>query len=282
MCRDDDSTDTATGASSASNGPVSSAGTNSSPGWSSASSRTTGSTATTGSTQLGGAPLDPGTLSAQIVAGYQDVTTAKGSLKVSSDTTSEDGTFQVAYSGGQPTGLSMSMTIQAKDQTIPLDFVFVDGQLYVHGDELMSQLKTDKHWLLISADSSNPNVAQIAKQVQGVLGSVGTDQYVKLGQASIAAADLGTESRHGQQQHHFQLLADPAKAVAAMSMSATPTAALQQAVPVDMWLDEQQRLVESETTQRVDGSTVTTTYLVTSFDDPVTIAAPDQSDVTSG
>jgi len=141
---------------------VSSAGTNSSPGSSSASSGTTGSIAATGSTELGGAPLDPTTLAAQIVAGYQDVKTAKGSLKVSSDTTSEDGTFQVAYSGGKPTGLSMSMTIQAKDQTIPLDFVFVDGQLYVHGDELMSQLKTDKHWLLISADSSNPNVAQIA------------------------------------------------------------------------------------------------------------------------
>jgi hypothetical protein len=53
------------------------------------------------------------------------------------------------------------------------------------------------------------------------------------------------------------------------------------AVPVDLWVDGQGRVVTTTTTQTVADQQITATNHVTGFNQPVTITAPDPADVAT-
>ena len=205
--------------------------------------------------KLGGTPVDPAQLAETMRSAFAATTSATGTIESKSDKVTESGTFKAAYQDGATRAGSASVSITVQNEPIDLTYLLVDKKLYLQGEKLLAKLKVDKKWLEVSADSSNPQVA-----------------------------DLGPEARDDRQTRHFTVLVDPSKAMAAVKLPLPSGAAsaLPATIPEDMWLDDQNRPVEVSSTVVMQGTSVTSVYKITSFNDPVSITAPDPADVATG
>lgn len=238
--------------------------------------------------ELAGTPIDPAELSDRLVAGYQNVTSGKGTLQAGVAGQQVDASFEGSFANGTPTGISVSMTLPAQGQQIPLEIVVADGQLYLSSAPLLSQLGVTSKWLLVSADSTNPAVAQIGQQIGSTLESLGSpDQTAKLAGSATAITEVGQEDHNGVEATHYQLLLDPSALAAAeqsvaMSAAASVAAEATEPILVDMWVDADDRVIGTTTVTEVSGQQVTAVYEITSFNEPVSIAAPDPAEVSTG
>lgn len=244
-----------------------------------------------GSSAGSGTEVTPADLSDRLVAGYQDVTSGKGTLQAGAAGQMVDATFEGTFDNGTPSGISVTMTIPMQGDSVPFDVILADGNFYLSSPPLLSQLGITKKWLLISPDSTNPTVAQLGEQIQGTLQSLGSpDQTAKLAASATSVTEIGTEDHNGQQATHYQLTLDP-EALAAAEESAAPSAdaamssaaaAVTEPIIVQMWVNADDRVIGTTTDTEASGQQVTAVYEVTSFNDPVTITAPDASEVATG
>lgn len=238
--------------------------------------------------ELSGTPIDPAELSDRLIAGYQDVTSGKGTLQAGAAGQLVDATFEGSFADGTPTGISVSMSLPSQGGAIPLDIVVADGQLYISSAPLLTQLGIDKPWLLVSADSTNPTVAQLGEQIGSTLESLGSpDQTAKLAGSASEITEVGTEEHNGVEATHYQLLLDPSAMAAAeqgagQSAAASAVAQASEPILVDMWVDGDDRVIGTTTVTEVSGQEVTAVYEVTSFNEPVTITAPDPAETATG
>jgi len=238
--------------------------------------------------ELTGTAVDPAELSDRLIAGYRDLTSGKGTLQAGVAGQQVNATFEGSFQDGTPTGISVSMSLPAQGQEIPLEIVVADGQLYLSSPPLLSQLGVTKKWLLVSADSANPAVAQIGQQIGSTLESLGSpDQTAKLAGSATQVTEVGTEDHNGVEATHYQLLLDPsamaaAEQGAAQSGAASAAAQATEPILVDMWVDADDRVIGTTTVTEVSGQQVTAVYEITSFNEPVTITAPDPAETATG
>lgn len=245
-----------------------------------------------GSSELAGTTVTPAELNQRLVAGYADITSVTGTLQAGAAGQTVDATFKGAFSEGKPTGVSVNMTIPSNGQSIPFDIIVADGSYYLSSPPLLSQIGVDKKWLLVDPNSTNPSVAQIAQQLQGSLDSISSpDQTAQLANSASQITEVGVEDHNGQQATHYQLLIDPA-AMAAAAGGVVPTAesaavssaadSASQPILVNMWVNSDDRVIGTTTEIEVSGQQVSAVYDITSFNDPVTITAPDPSETSTG
>ena len=241
---------------------------------------------------LAGSPIDPTQFVAAVGPGFQGVTSITGSVTVDGPTVTEDGKYQGSYGDGKVTGMSVDMTIISRGMLLTLTVVAVGGSLFVRSAALASELHLTQPWLLISADSSNPEIAQIAMTLSAILEGIGPAEYEQFAAAILAAADLGQDTVDGAPAHHFRALVDAEKSVAAPDLTVPPLPPTEPTeastssgeplpVQVDLWLDELGRVVTTTTRQTVANEQTVTTNHVIGFNPPVTITAPDPADVAT-
>lgn len=241
---------------------------------------------------LGGSPIDPTQFVASVGPGFQGVTSITGSVTVDGHTVTEDGKYQSSYRDGKVTGMSVDMTIVSRGTLLTLTMVAVGGSLFVRCAALAHELQLTKPWLLISADSSNPEIARIAMTLSAILEGIGPAEYEQFAAAILAASDLGQDTVDGAPAHHFRALVDAEKSVAALDLTVPPpppTEPTEASTPsgeplpvqVDVWLDELGRLVTTTTTRTVANEQTISTNHVSGFNQPVTITAPDPTDVAT-
>jgi hypothetical protein len=237
---------------------------------------------------LGGSAIDPAQFVSAVGPGFQGVTSISGSVAVDGPAVTEDGSYRGTYRDGKVTGMSVDMTIISHGKLLALTMVAVDNNLYVRSAALVSELHLTKPWLLISANSSNPEIAEIAMTLSAILEGIGPAEYRQFTAAILAASDLGQDTVDGAPAHHVRALVDAAKSVAALDLTVPPSSTEASTPPggplpvqVDVWLDDQGRAVTTTTTQTVANQQTVSTNHVTAFNQPVTITAPDPADVAT-
>lgn len=227
------------------------------------------------STQLTGTPVDREEFLARVTAANAAVTSVRGSMEVTGPsglTASFDGT----QSGGTLTAFGMDMTIEVQGKEVPLSLLFVDGKLYLASDVLLPSLGITTPWVLADPASSDPTIAQMGQEFAGITKDLGAGQVEQLRAALSEISQVGPAELQGPDGTvlpvtHYQGLVRGADL-------GLPGGA---DVVTDLFLDDKDRVVHTETTTEVAGQSVTSTVSIQAYDDPITITAPDPSEVST-
>jgi len=255
-----------------SSGSKNAAGTNPSGSSSSSttiSSATSSSTADSGSASASG-PLTPATLAAKMLVGSASIKSAHITLSSTVGAKSLlSGQGDETLSGGKVTALDL--TEQVSGMSIGMRIV---------GTAIFAKLpasaggSTAKPWTRLDPNSSNATLKQLAQSLTSAASSSSVSNYGKFAQVATSAKDLGPGSVAGTSAEHYRLVIDPAKlAQVDASVGALAEAGIS-TIPVDLWLDSENRPVQFLMNLSVQGQSVSTKVAMSNFDKPVTITAP--------
>lgn len=224
----------------------------------------------------------------RIAAGNAKVTSMIGEISFDVSGTTARGAFSETVSNSKITGIDMSLHLNVAGQAITIRLLLTGGKVYLANDQILQQLgASGKKWALASPTSSNSTLRTLATELNGYLDSSGTDQYLVYSKAANSVTAEGDEMVNGSVAHKYELVVDIEKA--AQASTGEQRKSLQQLaaqgtteLPVQLWLDDQNRIVQAENTVTVNGVTAKTHFAVSSYNSEVTIAAPDPSTVYKG
>lgn len=223
-------------------------------------------------------------LADRIAAAQGKVTTAHVTAVIDIGALKETFDSHVQDKDGSMVAMSANMTVTTGGQSIPVEIRLVNGDLYLSGATFLSSVGVmDKHWLLAKPTSSNGAVADFARTFSNSARLTPAGQSSALAASASGVTDLGATVVNGVSAHHYSMQVDPARAAAALNgpESAAAAAPGGPAVPVEIWLDSSDRVVKMIESVAQSGQTLHLELTSDSFDQPVTITAPDAADVAT-
>jgi hypothetical protein len=221
-------------------------------------------------------PTDAPGLAAFLREGTASIRSAHLELEVDAAGNKITGTGNETLSQGRADAFDLTETIPGIGD---IRVLMVDEQTYV---QLPAGLNPSaKPWLLISTDSANPVVQQLATSLQSVTSSSSLDQYTAFTEAATVKL-VGTEQVDGVPATHYALTVDVTRLPNdTPGRSDLLTAGLVK-LPVDLWVDEKGRPVKVSEELTVQNQKVTTLVTLGDFDEKVTITAPPPDQVATG
>lgn len=193
----------------------------------------------------------------------------------------ETGTFAGQLDGGTVVALEARYTVKAQGTTTRLHMIIVEGKLYVERGQ------NGKPWVVASPDSSDPVVAQLAKDIPGTLNQSGAHQYLVMLSVAQNLKMVGQETLDGVPCVHYSVSVDTRSA--AKKLPGTQGQQMQQAadhgvdtIPLDLWIDGQG--LARKVTDRVttDQATASVELQASHFNEDVHISAPPASEISPG
>lgn len=224
-------------------------------------------------------------LAAAMTHANAQLTSEQGSLHLTATAGSanedETGTFAGQLDNGNVVALEARYTTKAQGRTIQLHMIIVGGQLYVERGQ------NGKPWVVATPDSSDPVVAELAKDIPGTLNQSGAHQYVVMLSVAQNLKIVGQETVDGVPCVHYSVSVDTRSA--AQKLPGTQGQQLQQAadsgvesIPLDLWVDGQglaRKLTDKVTTDQASASFE---LRVNHFNEDVHISAPPSSEISPG
>jgi hypothetical protein len=179
-------------------------------------------------------------------------------------------------------GKLTAMSLNEQAGSLDMAIVLTGGALYV---KLPSEMNTSgRPWEKADAGSSNPVLRQLASSISSLEQSASLDQYRSMAQAATSLRTVGTEQVNGAAAIHYLLMVDVTK-IHGTGFTDAARVALTQAgiakIPVDVWVDSRSRPVRMSEKFSVNGQLVSTDVTVGQYNQPVTIAAPPASQVST-
>jgi hypothetical protein len=221
-------------------------------------------------------PTDAPGLAAFLRDGTASIRSAHLELEVNAAGNKITGTGDETLSNGRAESFDLTETLPTVGD---IRVLMVDQQTYV---QLPAGINpTGKPWLLISADSSNPVVQQLATSLQSVTSSSSLDQYTAFTQAATVKL-VGSDQVDGAPATHYALTVDVTKLPNDTPGRSDLLSAGLVKLPVDLWVDAQGRPVKVSEELTVQNQKVTTLVTLGSFDQDVTITAPPADQVATG
>jgi hypothetical protein len=220
-------------------------------------------------------PTDAPGLAAFLRDGTASIRSAHLELEVDAAGNTITGTGDETLSHGRADAFDLTETIPTVGD---IRVLMVDGQTYV---QLPAGINpSDKPWLLISTQSSNPIVQQLATSLQSVTSSSSLDQYTAFTQAATVKL-VGSEQVDGVAATHYALSVDVTKLPNDTPGRSDILSAGLVTLPVDLWVDAKGRPVKVSEELTVQNQKITTLVTLGSFDEDVTITAPPADQVAT-
>lgn len=149
----------------------------------------------------------------------------------------------------------------------PVEVITVDGVLYIKGQGL--NLPSDK-WVKLdpkSADAKGNPLGQLGDlgDPEKALAILGTPKSVTL---------VGEEKVDGVSATHYKLVADTAGYADKLGLPAQVTSMLPKELPLDVWLDQDNRAVKTAITFQAAGLTVSSEQTYTDYGADIRIETP--------
>jgi hypothetical protein len=221
-------------------------------------------------------PTDAAGLAAFLLDGTASIRSAHLELEVDAAGNKITGTGDETLSDGRADAFDLTETIPGVGD---IRVLMTEGQTYV---QLPAGLNpSDKPWLLISAESTNPVVQQLATSLQSVTESSSLDQYTAFTQAATVRL-VGSEQVDGVDATHYALVVDVPKLPNDTPGRSDLLSAGLLKLPVELWVDAQGRPVKVTEELTVQNQKITTLVTLGNFDEPVTITAPPADQVETG
>jgi hypothetical protein len=234
---------------------------------------------TSGHGTAGGAtPTNAGELGAKLAASFRSVTSTHMQLSVKAGAVSLNGSGDEKVSNGKVTALDLSETVP---QVGNLSIVNVGGKTYVKLPP--SENTGSKPWVLVSAQSKNPAIAQMASSLNQSLSAASINTYDSFVKAAKSVQVKGHETVNGVGTTHYLVVVDVKKlpTTSAFSQQALAASGLK-TIPLDLWVDGQGRPIKFDANLSVQGQKVGIAATLSKYNQPVTITAPPANQVSTG
>lgn len=181
-------------------------------------------------------------------------------------------TADVALAHGQATAVDVRLTQSGQ----PVEEVSVGGTSWVKVPGT-----TGKPWVKVSPTSSNP-IAKALSSPISVIGFVSSLGIVAdLVRSSSELAEQGSEPVGGVSTTHYTMRLNPKQVQSSPQLSGLLAALGSNPIPVDLWLDGQDRPVKFTIQVAIGSTQFPITVAVSKFDAPVSIAAPPADQVAA-
>src|SRR5690242_19331130 len=221
-------------------------------------------------------PTDAAGLAAFLRDGTASIRSAHLELSVEAAGNSITGSGDETLEDGKAESFDLTENIPGLGD---IRVLMVDGRTYV---QLPAGINPGaKPWLLISTESSNPVVQQLATSLQSVTSSSSLDQYTAFTEAATVKV-VGSEPVDGVAATHYALDVDVTKLPNDTPGRSDLLSAGLVKLPVDLWVDTHGRPVKVSEELTVQNQKVTTLVTLSRFDEAVTITAPPADQVATG
>jgi hypothetical protein len=137
-------------------------------------------------------------------------------------------------------------------------------------------VKADKPWVLVSSDSSDPIVAQLASTIDTVLAVASPNSVVAFAKAAKSVDDLGAVTIGGVQTTHYKVSVDPKKLPSTFPGGGSSTA-----IPVDLYIDAKGRPIQISGKFTVLGQALTPKIVLSDYNKPITVTPPPADQVAT-
>jgi hypothetical protein len=197
------------------------------------------------------------------------------SVHLDTDTGSTKGTADVQMSNGEVTGLHVTTS----QNNVPYETITTGGKTYLK----LTTPVDGKNWAEVSSDSSIPQVKIAASPLSNV--SV-TTLLASPGSVTTllnAATPTGSteETLNGEHVVHWTMQVAPSKIDATTPIGQLFALLGKDSIPTDLWVNDHDQPVKLAFAINLLGDKKNITVLLSNFNAPLTITAPDPSDVTT-
>jgi hypothetical protein len=138
-------------------------------------------------------------------------------------------------------------------------------------------VKTDKPWVLVAPDSSNPVVSQLAATITTVLAVASPSSVVAFARAAKSVDNNGVVTINGVETTHYKVSVDAAKLPSTFPGGGASGAA----IPVELYIDAKGRPIQINGKFTVLGQALTPKVVLSDYNKPVSVSAPPANQVTS-
>lgn len=220
-------------------------------------------------------PTDAAGLARLLQKSNASVSSAHVTMTVAAGTVTITGAGNELLSHGKLTAMDLTETVPRVGE---LRIVIDAGKTYL---KLPTSLNhTAKPWVLVSPASTNPAVRQLGTTLQSVEQTTSLDQFIAFTGAARVSRHM-QETLSGAPVTHYVLSVDVAKLPASLPGKQQLVAAGLNLLPVDLWVDQQGRLVKFVENLDVKGQHVATTLDVGQYNAPVTVTPPPAAQVSA-
>lgn len=219
-------------------------------------------------------------LAARLQAGVANVKTAHIELNVGIGGQQLTASGDEKVNNGKLTALKLIENLPGG--TGQIEIIVVGGKSYAKLPAALNKTnKSKKPYLLISKTSTNPTARLLATSIESTLSSASLDSIGAFARAAGSVKLVGRESVGGVPATHYSFVVDLAKLPATYPGKSGLSAAGLKSIPVDLFVDDQNRPIQATEKLTVAKRAVSSKVTVTKYNQPVTISAPPASQVST-
>lgn len=224
---------------------------------------------------------DAAALSAALAASVDNVSSSTTTLTVGAAGMTMEITMEQTFKDGMVDAFDMQ--IGSIMGSPGMNARQVDGVAYFGPADALEALGIDaggKDWIVLDPDSDNPIIASMADDFGEPVVATDPESLDKMVQASIGFNNLGSDPVNGVPATHYELVVGLAELAELMPGTVDPAeidAAGISQLPIDIWMDSENRLVKLEIDMGAAQSKVTA--FISGYNEPLDIQAPDPADI---
>lgn len=254
----------------------SSSGSGSSTGRSSATaSATTAGAASAAVGSSSAAPISGAALASKMQAGAASLRSAYVIVTTTAAGQTVTAQGKARFASGKVTGEDMTARLGA--ETIGMRLAGNSIYIKLPPD---AGLPAGKPWVNLSAAGSDPTLSQLAALVKSSLANASVNGDMAYARAVTNVKDLGPATVNGIPTTKYSYVIDVSKAPSTDFTKILTQAGVSR-VPVDLWLDAQDRPVQVTEGTTVAGKPTSTKVLYEKLNEPVSITAPPADQIAS-
>jgi hypothetical protein len=222
------------------------------------------------------APTDAAGLSALVKSAVTDITSAHVEVGINLAAQELSGSGDEQLSAGKLVALDLTEQLSGVGD---IRVIVADGKTYAKLPSSMNP--SGKPYLLVSTNSSNPTIRQLAPYLDSVLSAVSPASFSVLAGAAKSVELKGSEPVDGVSTTHYSIQVEIAKLPATYPGKAELASGGVAVLPLELYLDSQGRPVKAIPHVTVQGQDVPISAQYSDYNKPVSIQAPPADQIGS-
>jgi hypothetical protein len=242
-----------------------------------ACSSSTSGKGSAGSGAPSGMPTDAAGLGQLMQSAVEKITSAHITLDINAAGQALTGSGDEQLTGGKLVALDITENLPGGAGAIRI--ILVDGKTYAKLPASMNS--SGKPYLLVTKDSTNPVIQQLAGSLDSALSSASLGSVSAFILAAKSVTPKGTESIDGVSTTHYSVVVDISKLPSSLPGKDALVSSGLATIPLELYIDSEGRPIQVTEDFEVQGQSVSTKVTVTDYNKPVSIEAPPANQIGS-
>lgn len=176
--------------------------------------------------------------------------------------------------------VALDLTESLPGNTGEVRIIVADGKTYAKLPAAYN--KSGKPYLLVTPDSTNPVVQQLASSLDSALAAASPGSVSAFLTAAASVKSKGSATVDGVRTTHYSVVVNVAKLPDSVPGREALRSSGVKTVPIELYLDDKSRPVKVTEDFKIQDQQISTTAKISAFDQPVSISAPPADQVATG